>query len=228
MISAKAGPIAALAALAVAIPLAAQAAAPNWALTFTVSDMGGHIMGNPAAPKKLVEYVSYTCGHCAEFQVASNAPLKAGLVKQGKVSVEVRNLLRDPLDVTAALLARCGGKGRFFGNHHALMTSQDQWMGRAKAAPRATQESWFTGTIPQRAKRIASGTGMYAIMAKRGVTKAQADQCLADPAALKAIEGMTEYATGKLKINATPSFTLNGKLLDAHDWPGVQAALAKP
>lgn len=220
--------LAGLAVLAVALPLGAKAAAPNWTLTFSVSEMGGHIMGNPAAPKKLVEYVSYTCGHCADFQAASHAPLKAGLVKQGKLSVEVRNLLRDPLDVTAALLARCGGKGRFFGNHHALMTSQSQWLDKAKAAPRATQESWFTGTIPERAKRIASATGMYTIMAQRGITKAQADKCLADPVALKTIEGMTDYATGKLKINGTPSFTLNGKLLTAHDWPGVQAALAKP
>ena len=57
----------AIATLAGAAQIAAQAK-PNWQLTFSLSAKGGHIVGNPAAANKIVEYASYTCGHCAEFE----------------------------------------------------------------------------------------------------------------------------------------------------------------
>ena len=47
---------------------------PNWMLTFGLSNQGAHIVGNPAAPTKVVEYMSYTCGHCADFENNEAAP----------------------------------------------------------------------------------------------------------------------------------------------------------
>ena len=69
-----------------ALPAALVAApAANWASRVTMTPIGGHYMGNPAAPTKLVEYVSYTCSHCAHFVSEASAPLRTDYVKGGKV-----------------------------------------------------------------------------------------------------------------------------------------------
>jgi len=206
-----------------AIPAGALAApAANWVAQVARSPIGGHIMGNAAAPTKLVEYVSYTCSHCAHFVGEASAPLKADYVKTGKVSVEVRNAVRDKYDLTAALLARCGGAKRFYGNHEALFANQDAWMEQLMAydkdATKPTEEKAALRDIGQK-------TGLYALMGKRGFTPAQLDGCINDPASMKQVLAMTEEAWKKVKISGTPSFTINGKLVDGSDWTRLKAAL---
>ena len=66
-------------------------------------------MGNPNAEVKLVEFGSMTCPHCAEFDEQGGKPLIDNYVKNGQVSFEFRNFVRDPFDMTASLIARCGG-----------------------------------------------------------------------------------------------------------------------
>ena len=219
--------------LASAVMAAAVAIAPSsaqqtdWSKRVTMSAMGGHVLGNPLAKNRLVEYVSYTCNHCADFEVSSNAPLKNGFVAKGHVSAEVRNYVRDPLDFTAAVLARCGGRTKFFGNHNALMASQGTWLKKAQSISPEVQKTWFQGEINDRLKKIAADIGLYGIMAKRGITKAQANTCLADKNAQDQILAMTKYGSDTVKVTGTPSFTINDKLLDGvHSWPALQPKLA--
>lgn len=209
--------------LLLALPAAAfAAAAPNWTARVALSPIGGHVLGNPAAPTKLVEYVSYTCSHCAHFVGEASQPLRDRYVKGGKLSVEVRNAVRDKYDLTAALLARCGGPRRFFGNHEALFANQDPWMEKLTAydrdAVKPTEEKAALRDIGQK-------TGLYALMAKRGFTPAQLDACVNDPNAMKQILAMTDEAWNKVRITGTPSFTLNGTLVRGSDWTRLQAAL---
>ena len=58
---------------------------PNWLTTISVSPSGSHLMGNPAAPVKLVEYISYTCPHCAHFQQQSEVAMRLAYIQTGKV-----------------------------------------------------------------------------------------------------------------------------------------------
>lgn len=209
--------------LLLALPAAAfAAAAPDWTARVALSPIGGHVLGNPAAPTKLVEYVSYTCSHCAHFVGEASQPLRDRYVKGGKLSVEVRNAVRDKYDLTVALLARCGGPRRFFGNHEALFANQDPWMEKLTAydrdAVKPTQEKAALRDIGQK-------TGLYALMAKRGFTPAQLDACVNDPNAMKQILAMTDEAWNKVRITGTPSFTLNGTLVRGSDWTRLQAAL---
>ena len=205
----------------------ASAQQTDWTKRVTMSAMGGHVLGNPLAKNRLVEYVSYTCNHCADFEVSSHTPLKTGFIAKGQVSAEVRNYVRDPLDFTAAVLARCGGRTKFFGNHNALMASQDTWLKTAQSISPDVQKSWFQGEINDRLKKIASDIGLYGIMAKRGISKAQANSCLADKNAQDQILAMTKYGSDTVKITGTPSFTINDKLLDGvHSWPALRPKLA--
>ena len=214
-----------MAAAVLIAPAAAQQT--DWTKRVTLSPMGGHVMGNPLAKNRLVEYVSYTCSHCADFEVASNTPLKSQFVAKGRVSAEVRNYVRDAVDFTAATLARCGGPTRFFGNHNALMASQDKWLKTVMSTSPEVQKTWYEGEINGRLKKIAADVGFYGIMAKRGITRAQANTCLADKKAQDQILAMTKYGSDTVKITGTPSFTINDKLLDGvHSWPTLQPKLA--
>ncbi len=211
--------------------LAAVAAAPNWTSRISETAEGAYVMGNPAAKVRLVEYLSYTCSHCAEFVGEAKGPLKAGYVARGTVSVEVRNAVRDRFDFAASLLARCGGPAKFFGNTEAIMAAQPQWLGKAGPFSDANAEKLNTMPIAEGLKLIARGTGLDAIMKTRGLSAAQIDACLIDKAAQAKVIGMTNEAWNTRKITGTPSFLINTTLLrGAGHWaqvePELKAALA--
>lgn len=203
----------------------AQAAATDWAKRITETGEGGHQMGNPLAATRVVEYMSYTCPHCAAFERDSDSALKTRVLS-GKLSFEVRNLVRDPVDLTAAMIARCGGKNLFFRNHSALLRNQQRWLGKAMATPRDKQQLWYQGSEAERMKRIAADTGLYAEAAALGYDKAATDRCLSSKPDLDKVVAMTVDAGNKLGINSTPSFTVNGSVAkDVHDWKRLEAAL---
>jgi protein-disulfide isomerase len=206
------------------IAFAAAPAKPAWLLTFTVSPVGGHIIGNPAAPTKLVEYASYTCGHCGSFETNDAPALKNQYVAGGKVSFEIRNLVRDEVDLTAAMLARCGGKGRFFGNHRHLMATQAQWADDSKITP-ATIAKLKAEDIFGFMLGAHTELGLDKVMLARGVTKAQSKACITDAKALDAVLKMTDEAVGPLGIKGTPAFMVNDKIVDAHDLMSLKPLL---
>lgn len=206
------------------VAISAAPAKPAWLSTFTTSAVGGTIIGNPAAPTKLVEYASYTCGHCGTFEVTEAPLLKSQYVAGGKVSFEIRNLVRDELDLTASLLARCGGKGRFFGNHRHLMATQAQWADSAKVSD-ATYAKLNGDDLFGFLLGAYTELGLDKIMQARNVTLAQGKACLTDVASLKQVLAMTDEATGPLGLDGTPSFLVNGKVVDAQDLASLKPFL---
>ncbi|MEO8723993.1 MAG: thioredoxin domain-containing protein [Sphingobium sp.] len=206
-------------------PASGAPAKIDWTRVTTQSAIGGNILGNPAAPTRLVEYVSYTCGHCAHFVGEATQPLKDGWVRSGQVSIEIRNLFRDRYDFTAAMLARCGGKVRFMGNHEALFANQNDWMTKIEAYEVAPS-TLAADAAPQIViQDIADKTGLNALMMKRGYTAAQLHQCLIDPKAFAAIAAMTKYALEQVHATGTPTFVINDKVTDAHTWSDLKPLL---
>lgn len=225
-----------IAALASAAPKADDNAAPNgpqseapqtdWTKRVTVSKSGGHILGNPLARKRLVEYVSYSCPHCATYAAQSAAAIENRYITKGSVSVEVRSFVRDQFDYAAALLARCGPPAKFFGNHRAILAQQKQWLARASSPDPIAQKRWQTADNGKRLQYIASDTGLRALMQKRGYNDAMIDQCLADEVAQSKLLDMTRYAIDTVKIQGTPAFTLNNKYLPkTHSWRALEPQL---
>ncbi|MEY4269321.1 MAG: hypothetical protein RLZZ58_537 [Pseudomonadota bacterium] len=211
-----------------ALPFAAGAlvAAPpaQWSTVASTTPIGAYQIGNPAAKIQLVEYISYTCSHCAEFSRASAAALKAGYVDKGIVRVEIRNAARDPVDLAAALLARCDGPAKFLGHHNAVLAAQDGWLGTVSKQSETTIAAWNAGSLDVRLGKIAAGSGLGALMKKRGLTQARIDTCLRDATARQQIVSMTNFAWNVEKIDGTPAFVVNGKkAVAAHDWPSLKS-----
>ena len=203
-----------------------SATTPNWVASVRIQPNGAFVMGKPSAPTKLVEYLSYTCSHCAHFNGEASAPLKANYVAKGLVTVELRNAVRDRYDFTAALLARCGGPTRFFGNSEALFATQGTWLGKAGAFETDNAERLSKLAMNDSLKAIAHGIGLDIIMTARGFTAPKIDACLSDTVAQKQVVAMTNEAWTIRKINGTPSFLINGTAYAGPgSWAGVESGL---
>lgn len=211
-------------ALLAAIALVSTAATSNWNTVVGTKD-GAHQIGNPKAKTTLVEFVSYTCPHCAHFTREGEGAVQL-YVGSGKVLREVRHIVRDPVDITAAVLANCGPKDKFARNHVAFMYGQDKWLKTAAAATKGQQQRWYSGTGTSRRKAIASDLGFYDIMTGRGYARVDIDRCLSDEALATRIAENSARDAEKFGVTGTPSFAIDGVLLaGTHDWKTLQPQL---
>lgn len=201
------------------LPKASAPAKTDWNATVTRTPQGTHVLGNPAAKVRLTEFVSYTCSHCAQFDEEADGALRANFVAPGKATVEVRHFIRDPVDLTVALLTNCGAPAKFFANHTAFMRAQSTWIGPLNQPSAAQAARWSSGTFAQRIKVIARDFGFYPMMARRGYTVQQVDKCLADEALANRLVADTDLAQRTLRVTGTPSFAIDGAVLvGTHNW----------
>jgi len=208
--------------------------APNngdWSTIVSRSPEGGFVMGNPNAKVKLVEFGSLTCPHCAEFEHQGGQALVDNYVKKGLVSWEFRNYVRDPFDMTATLLARCGGEASFFGLTRNLYTDQKEWIGKIQAADEATLQALQAMQPAQQFSAIADLGGLKQYASMRGVPRAKGEQCLANEVEINKLVQMNTDAGTTYNIPGTPSFLINGALVEqTASWdklePAIKDALA--
>lgn len=197
--------------------------AQNWNNAIVVTPQDGHLIGNPNAPVKLVEYISYTCPHCAHFELESDASLRLSFIASGKGSVEIRPFIRSAVDVAAALLVRCGPITKFRGNHYAILRGQEKWF----HAPSPTEvQRWSSSDFPTAMRNIASDLKLFELMQTRGYTRAELDRCLTNQAGASKMAAQTRYAATEIGVQGTPSFIVNGRLQDTHAWDGLRPILA--
>lgn len=214
-----------LAAVAGAVLL--MAATPNWNSTVAQTEKGGYRLGNPAAKTTLIEFISYTCPHCAAFHRESEGAIRIGYVAPGKMSVEVRPVLRNVVDLTALMLTTCGPKEKFFLNHAAILHNQAKWMATLEKAGQATRTRWESGLPAARRRAIARDLGFYDLMGRRGYDRMTLDKCLSNDANARRLAELSEAGMKEYDVEGTPSFVLDGQLLaGTHSWADLQPQLA--
>lgn len=207
--------------------------APNggdWSTIVAESPEGGFVMGNPNAAVKLVEFGSMTCPHCREFDETGVKPLIDNYVKTGKVSFEFRNYVMNPYDMAASVVARCAGPSGFFGLTRQLYADQPDWIAKAQSADPAAMQALSTLPPNQQLAEVAKLSGFPEYAAMRGLPSAKLNACLADPnAPTKLVQMQTDATTTYPDIAGTPSFVINGKLIQikpgSSTWSQVEAAL---
>lgn len=215
-----------LAALVLAAPPVAAAPRP-WTAVATPAANGSFLIGNPKARVRLVEYLSYTCPHCAHFQADAATTLSA-MVRSGSTSIELRNQVHDIVDLAAVALARCAGPAAFPAVHEAFLRQQPKWAEQAS--------SWLEGNRgriaawPQLAqlKALAEGAGLTEIARQAGAPAAAVDACFATDAQVTRALAVSNATS---KVNGTPAFEINGRLVQHAGWkelePQLRAAGAK-
>lgn len=201
--------------------LSAATPARDWRQAIVRTPTGAHLIGNPAARVKLIEYASYTCPHCAEFAAQSGPVLNDRLIRNGAVSLEYRHLIRDGLDLAAAILARCGGPKAFAGASEAIFATQGQWLQRGFDYQQANSRRIALYPRLAQLRALADGAGLTALVQARGLSAAATDACFADAAEVDRILA-TPIPAG---VDSTPSFLVNGKLVPHVGWAGLLPVL---
>ncbi|WP_408590000.1 thioredoxin domain-containing protein [Novosphingobium sp.] len=207
-------------------PAARVVASGGWGAKVTRTPQDSYILGNPAAPVRLITYISYTCPHCAEFDKESEVPLKVGMIDTGKGALEVRPFLRNAIDVVATLLAECGPPEKFLGNHLMLLRRQDEWTAPAMSMNEVQKARWSNPDFATRMRAIASDLKLYDLMEARGYGRPELDRCLADRALAERATRHTQDAVEKDFVRGTPAFVLNGvPLAGTANWAGLKPQL---
>jgi len=197
----------------------------SWQAKVTRTEKG-HLIGNPKAESTMIEFISYTCPHCADFVAEGEQGLDLTLVAPGKMNLEVRSFIRNPIDLAVSLLAACGPLDGFKDRHRRLMTTQSEWLDKARNAPRSQLEIWFRGDANARVN-AATALGLVDMFAKTGLSRAAINTCLTDDKAAAKLLDDTDAARSEFAVPGTPSFVLDGKLIkDVHDWKALYPVLS--
>lgn len=207
----------------------AAVAAPNggdWTETVSETPEGGFVMGNPNAPVKVVEFASLTCPHCADFAKNGLPKLVEQYVKTGQVSLELRNFVRDPVDLGASLLARCGGATPFFKLTDQIFAAQQEWIGKLQSMAPAEQQQLQALPPNQVTGRLADKAGLVDFVRVRGIPAEKARSCLGDQAAIDKLVAMNQKAIQDFNISGTPTFLINGSVAEgAASWETLEPQL---
>lgn len=163
-------------------------------------------LGNPKAPITVVEYASASCPHCARFNNDVFPAFKAKYIDTGKVHYVLRELLTEPQDFAAAgfLTARCAGRDRYLAVLDAIFHDQ--------------QKIYESGDLLG---------GLQAIGQKFGLSEADVKACIADHAAVDALNARLAAAE-KAGIDSTPTFIINGRKLEGETSLGDLMLVIEP
>jgi protein-disulfide isomerase len=157
-------------------------------------DLPDLVLGPDTAKVTVVEYASMTCGHCMAFHTKVFPEIKSKYIDTGKIRFVFREFPLDSRAFAASMLARCAGSTE---KSLALV-----------GALFDTQESWaFVKENPT--------PKLFEIAKQAGFTQESFDKCLTDQKLLDQLTAIHTRANEVFGVNATPTFFINGKRLQA-------------
>lgn len=171
----------------------ALAAAPALAADKIESYPIDQVLGKADAPITIVEYASTTCPHCATFHKGTLPEVKKNWIETGKAKLIYRDFPTGPagLSIGASMIAHCAGPERYFGVLGLIMEGQDKWM-----------RSDNPLDVLKKMVRLA------------GMTGDDVDACLKRQDLANAIQSRAQDGGKKHGVQSTPSFLINGKLVE--------------
>jgi protein-disulfide isomerase len=150
-------------------------------------------LGPADAKVTIVEYASLTCPHCARFHKDVYPEVKKKYIDTGKVRFVFRDFPLNPRAFGASMLARCLGGDKAIAMIETLFHSQADW---AFAENNAQQK-------------------LFDVVKQAGFTQESFEKCLTDQKLFEQLTAMQARASDVFGVNATPTFFVNGKKLDA-------------
>ncbi len=187
----------------------------------------GHIIGNPEAEAALIEFISYTCTDCAAFARQGEGALDLALLAPGHLTLEVRPVIRNALDLTISLLVQCGEPSGFKDRHRMFLMRQDTWLSKAQSAPAGQRAIWERGG-PTARLNAAQALDFDDMLIARGVPRVEINRCLRDNRAAQALIENGDADGEEFENLAVPSFALDGELLaNVHTWDALYPVIVE-
>ena len=151
------------------------------------------IIGNNNAPITIIEYASMSCNHCANFHNNTLPDLKKEYIDTGKVKYVFRDFPYNYPALLGSMVMRCIPSEVRYDYMNALYKLQNNWVVRENAITH--QE-------------------LYKIMQSGGMSKENFDACLNNVDLENQILEEVIAAQSEFNIRSTPSFLINGDLLE--------------
>jgi protein-disulfide isomerase len=174
------------------LPLIADAMAQRAAAVAQPTALPDMALGPADAPVTIVEYASLTCPHCAYFNKEVFPKIKSAYVDTGKIRYVFREFPRDIKDAAGAMLARSIARddcGKYFAIIDLLFRQQDQLLEKT------------TETLTRVGKQA-------------GLSQQAIETCLRDQGLLDKLTASRKFAVEVLKIPGTPTFFINGEMVE--------------
>lgn len=149
-------------------------------------------MGPKDAKVTIVEYASFTCPHCANFHKSAFKQLKADYIDNDEIHFVYRDVYFDRFGLWASMVARCGGKDRFFGISDMIYSQQRDWIG--------------SGDDP-----VEIANNLRKIGKVAGLGEDQLEDCLADSEKAKALVAWFQKNAEADDVSSTPTLIINGQ-----------------
>ncbi len=153
------------------------------------------VQGDPNSAVHVIEFVSYTCPHCASFHNESYGELKRNYIDTDKIKFEVREVIWDQSGFLVSVIGRCGKTENFFSYIDLVFAKQNEWT--------------RLETLRDVADRLKS------MAVSVGYDSAAIDMCIADKNYHTEVLENSVAMAAELGISSTPSFAVNGKLLNS-------------
>ena len=187
----------------------------------------GHLIGNPAAEAQLIVFLSYSSPESFAWLREGEGALDLALLAPGHMSVEIRPVIENALDLTVALLAGCGEASGFKDRHRLYLATQERWLEAARRSPRRTE--MFTMRSERYIRtRIANSLNFDDMLANRGASRLDINACLSDNEAARALIANGQADAREFGSLSSPSFALDGERLEGvHDWATLYPLLAE-
>ena len=163
-------------------------------------------LGNPDAPVTIVEYSSFTCPHCANFNRGVYNEIIENYVETGQVHYIKREVYFDAYGLWAALVARCGGPERYHGIVEMLYEGQRDWAGAQDGA------------------QVADN--LRGIGRRAGMSNDELNACLEDREMATALMDVYRVNAERYGIRSTPSFVINEQLYNNMSYAEFETAIA--
>jgi len=197
----------------------------NWSETVSKTDEG-HVLGNPDAPIKLVEYGSRLCPTCRALATDGYQPLIANYVNTGKVSFEFREyLVHGAPDLPPSLLGNCTDDAAFFPILEQMYANQSQFLDKLQSASPAVQQQLQSARPVDAVRIMAEQMGLIDFVKQRGIPEAKARQCLADQGQIDRWTKQTGDKSADGSVTGTPTLFINGRKQDAISWSQLEPLL---
>jgi protein-disulfide isomerase len=145
-------------------------------------------LGEANAPVTIVEYMSMTCPHCANFHNKTFDAIKAKYVDTGKVRFIIREFPFDPRAAAAFMLARCAPEGQYFPMISMLFKQQEQWAAAQNGRDALLQLSKLAG-----------------------FTQESFEACLTNQKLLDDVNAVMQRGAKEFGVKSTPTFFVNGE-----------------
>lgn len=163
-------------------------------------------MGSADAKVTVIEYVSPTCPHCADWYKEVFPGFKAKYIDTGKVRYVMREMpIHGAVDYAVFMLARCAGKERYFNVVDGAWNSLGELM-----ADQTQQRAWIM--------RLGASAGM---------SQADTDKCVGDKKVLEQMNARVEKSAREFTVEYTPTFVINGKKIESPSPPTLAELSAR-